>query len=130
MTVRERLPNRRPSTTFDFEVAGLHYTATVSQFNDGRIGELFINNHKSNSAADTNARDAAIACSPRPAARRRRRNHPQSVPRQPRSRQCPARSGARHYCKGQPIPMSTKHLLESVPARHMDATTAERGGAS
>ena len=35
---RERLPNRR-------------------------IGEIFLNNHKSNSAADTNARDSAIVCS-------------------------------------------------------------------
>lgn len=63
VTNRERLPNRRASTTLDFEVAGLRYTATVSRFGDGRIGELFINNHKSNSAADTNARDAAIAFS-------------------------------------------------------------------
>jgi hypothetical protein len=63
MTVCERLPARRGSTTFDFEVAGLRYTATVSRFSDGRIGELFINNHKSNSSADTKARDAAIAFS-------------------------------------------------------------------
>jgi hypothetical protein len=63
VTNREHLPNRRASTTFNFEVAGLHYTATVSRFGDGRIGELFINNHKSNSAADTNARDAAITFS-------------------------------------------------------------------
>ena len=63
VTDRERLPNRRGSATFDFEVASLRYTATVSRFGDGRIGELYINNHKSNSAADTNARDAAIAFS-------------------------------------------------------------------
>jgi hypothetical protein len=60
---RERLPNRRFSETFDLEVAGLRYTATVSRFADGSIGELFLNNHKSNSAADTNARDAAITFS-------------------------------------------------------------------
>jgi hypothetical protein len=63
VTHRERLPNRRASTTFDFEVASLHYTATVSRFSDGRIGELFLNNHKTNSSADTNARDAAIVFS-------------------------------------------------------------------
>jgi hypothetical protein len=63
MTDRERLPDRRASITFDFEVGGLRYTATVSRFNDGRIGELFINNHKTNSSADTNARDAAITFS-------------------------------------------------------------------
>ena len=39
------------------------YTATVSRFADGRIGELFLSNHKSNSHADTNARDSAIAFS-------------------------------------------------------------------
>jgi len=60
---RERLPNRRASETFDVEVAGLRYTATVSRFATGKIGELFLSNHKSNSGADTNARDAAVAFS-------------------------------------------------------------------
>jgi hypothetical protein len=60
---RERLLNRRPAETFELEVTGLKYTATVGRFPDGRIGELFLSNHKSNSAADTNARDAAIAFS-------------------------------------------------------------------
>jgi hypothetical protein len=46
---RQRLPNRRASTTFGLEVAGLKYTATVSRFADGRIGELFLTNHKNNS---------------------------------------------------------------------------------
>jgi hypothetical protein len=63
ITMRQRLPNRRASETFDVEVAGLRYTATVSWFSDGRIGELFLSNHKNNSSADTNARDAAIAFS-------------------------------------------------------------------
>lgn len=60
---RERLPNRRPSETFELNVAGLRYTATVSRFPGGRVAELFLSNHKSNSAADTAARDAAIVCS-------------------------------------------------------------------
>jgi hypothetical protein len=60
---RERLPDRRTSTTFDFECAGLWYTATIGRFADGRIGEIFLNNHKANSSADTNARDSAIVCS-------------------------------------------------------------------
>jgi len=60
---RERLPNRRASISFELAVAGLRYTATVSRFADGRIGELFLMNHKSNSAADTNARDSAIVFS-------------------------------------------------------------------
>ena len=63
MSERRRLENRRPSENFTFECAGLTYTATFSRFPDGRIGELFLSNHKSNSAADTNARDAAIAFS-------------------------------------------------------------------
>lgn len=63
MTSRARLPNRRSAETFELEVAALKYTATVGRFPDGRIGELFLCNHKSNSAADTNARDAAIAFS-------------------------------------------------------------------
>jgi len=63
MNARARLPNRRPSESFEFEVADLRYTATVSRFPDGRIGELFLSNHKSNSGADTAARDAAITFS-------------------------------------------------------------------
>jgi hypothetical protein len=63
MTARERLPDRRASTVFDFEVGGLRYTATVSRYADGRIGELFLSNRKTNSRADVAARDAAIAFS-------------------------------------------------------------------
>jgi ribonucleoside-diphosphate reductase alpha chain len=60
---RLRLPNRREAVTFELEVAGLRYTCTVGRFPDGSIGELFLTNHKSNSAADTNARDSAITFS-------------------------------------------------------------------
>jgi len=60
---RTRLPNRRASEVFELEAGGLHFTASVSRFSDGEIGELFLSNHKSNSAADTNARDSAIAFS-------------------------------------------------------------------
>jgi hypothetical protein len=63
MTVRERLPNRRASESFTFELDGLRFTATVSRFPDGRIGELFLNNHKAGNQADTSARDAAILLS-------------------------------------------------------------------
>jgi hypothetical protein len=57
---RQRLPNRRLAETFELEVAGLRYTCTVGRFNDGRLAEVFLNNHKGNSAADTSARDSAI----------------------------------------------------------------------
>jgi hypothetical protein len=60
---RERLPNRRLGETLELEVAGLRYTATNGRFRDGRVGEIFLTNHKSNSAADANARDGAIICS-------------------------------------------------------------------
>src|SRR5262245_24892074 len=63
MSGRLRLPNRRASEAFGLEAGGLKYTASVSRFADGRIGELFLNSRKSNSAADTNARDSAIAFS-------------------------------------------------------------------
>jgi hypothetical protein len=63
MSARLRLPNRRASETYCLECAGLTYTATVSRFADGRIGELFLSNHKNNSGADVAARDAAIAFS-------------------------------------------------------------------
>jgi|SRR6516164_8203585 ribonucleoside-diphosphate reductase alpha chain len=63
MTSRRRLANRRASTTFSFEVGGLAYVATVSRYPDGAVGEIFLSNHNSNSTADVNARDAAIACS-------------------------------------------------------------------
>lgn len=61
--VRERLPNCRATESFTFEVNGLLFTATISRFTDGRIGELFLNNHKYGNQSDTNARDAAILLS-------------------------------------------------------------------
>jgi hypothetical protein len=63
MSERRRLPNRRASESFTFEVNGLRFTATISRFADGRIGELFLNNHKAGNQSDTNARDAAILLS-------------------------------------------------------------------
>lgn len=60
---RQRLPNRRFSETFDLEVSGQHYTATVGRFPDGRPAEIFLSNGKAGSDTDTAARDAAIVCS-------------------------------------------------------------------
>lgn len=62
-STRERLPNRRSSTTFQFELHGLHYTASFSCFADGRVAEIFLQNHKPSSQSDSNARDAAVAAS-------------------------------------------------------------------
>jgi hypothetical protein len=63
MTARERLPNRRASTTFELEVGNLQYTCSFSCFADGRVGELFLLNTKSGSQSDANARDSAVAAS-------------------------------------------------------------------
>jgi ribonucleoside-diphosphate reductase alpha chain len=63
MTTRNRLPNRRFAESFEVEVEGISYTATVGRFSDGTIGELFLNSQKSNSSADTAARDSAIVLS-------------------------------------------------------------------
>jgi hypothetical protein len=60
---RERLAHRRASENFTFEIGGLRFTATVSRYPDGRISELFLNNHKYGNQSDTNARDAAIVFS-------------------------------------------------------------------
>lgn len=63
MSNRQRLPNRRYSETFTVSCDGLNYDATVSSFEDGRLGEIFLTCHKIDSAADVSARDSAIACS-------------------------------------------------------------------
>ena len=61
--VRKRLPNRRGSASFSLQCAGLDYIATVSPFDDGRPGEIFLHSPKTGSAVDTAARDSAIVCS-------------------------------------------------------------------
>jgi hypothetical protein len=57
---RERLPNRRSSELFDFESFSMHFTCSHSCYPDGRIAELFVDNHKAGSAIGTLVRDAAI----------------------------------------------------------------------
>jgi hypothetical protein len=63
MTARARLPNRRACTSFDIEIAGLRYKATISYFSDGSLAELFVSNHKAGNASDVAARDAGILVS-------------------------------------------------------------------
>jgi ribonucleoside-diphosphate reductase alpha chain len=60
---RMRLPNRRASMTFEFEVGGRRYVATLSSFDDGDPAEIFITDHRAGSAAGIMASDAAIAAS-------------------------------------------------------------------
>jgi hypothetical protein len=59
-TARERLPNRRPSELFDFEAMGLRFTVSISRYPDGRVSELFCDNHKAGSSIGTLVRDSAI----------------------------------------------------------------------
>jgi hypothetical protein len=63
MTARQRLPNRRASTSLSFECNGLRYLATISRFDDGRLAEIFISNAKAGSHSDAAAKDAAVVCS-------------------------------------------------------------------
>jgi hypothetical protein len=63
MTLRSRLPNRRGSLTFEIELRGLKFTCTASRFADGRLGEIFVTNHKANSNAGIMASDGAVAAS-------------------------------------------------------------------
>jgi ribonucleoside-diphosphate reductase alpha chain len=60
---RTRLRNRHSSETFSLECNGLKYTATASWFDDGRLGEVFLGNHRADSHADACAKDAAILAS-------------------------------------------------------------------
>jgi ribonucleoside-diphosphate reductase alpha chain len=61
--MRERLLNRRAHELFEFESMGLRFTVSVSRYADGRIAELFIDNHKAGSSVGTLVRDLAITFS-------------------------------------------------------------------
>lgn len=66
--MRKRMANRRLAVHFKFDhvtVAGSRYfIGSVGFFEDGTIGELFINTEmKAGSEADINAADAAVAIS-------------------------------------------------------------------
>lgn len=60
---RNRLPNRRAAETITFERAGASFTMTAGRYDDGRLGEIFMNAAHANSALDAIISDAAIAVS-------------------------------------------------------------------
>ncbi len=60
---RRRLSQRRESDNVAFQHAGLNYVASFGYFDDGTLGELFVNCTKSGSEADVNASDGAVAIS-------------------------------------------------------------------
>jgi hypothetical protein len=62
-TERQRLSNRRGSETINLEYNGLRYTVTFSRFDDARISEAFVQNHKTGNASDVAVRDAGILLS-------------------------------------------------------------------
>ena len=63
MTERLRLQNRRASTFFDFTSMNMKFTASISRDADGKVAELFCDNHKAGSHVGTLVRDAAIILS-------------------------------------------------------------------
>src|SRR5262249_34916904 len=62
-TRRNRLPNRRVSTTFELQVAGLRYRPRFSRLAEGRVGEFFLPNQRAGSQPAPNAGDAGVAAS-------------------------------------------------------------------
>ena len=60
---RNRLPNRRACETISFQHAGAGFTMTAGQYEDGRLGEIFMNAAHANSALDAIIGDASIAVS-------------------------------------------------------------------
>lgn len=63
MRDRDRLPNRRVCETVEFTHDRIDFVASVGRYPDGRVAEIFMNAGKIDTAADTMARDGAIAAS-------------------------------------------------------------------
>jgi ribonucleoside-diphosphate reductase alpha chain len=63
MSGRERLPDRRTCESFGFECNNLHYTTSISRYDDGRLAEIFLGNAKAGSHSDAAAKDSAVVCS-------------------------------------------------------------------
>jgi hypothetical protein len=63
-TFRERLPQRRPSITFNFQCGSHVYTATISYFpGTNRLTEIFLGNGRAGSDVDAAAKDSAVVAS-------------------------------------------------------------------
>jgi hypothetical protein len=63
---RENLPQRRANETFEFvhpPGTATRYSATLGFYDDGRIGEIFIDGAKVGSDAEINTSDAAVLMS-------------------------------------------------------------------
>jgi hypothetical protein len=60
---RDRPPNRRLSIAFVFEFESHRYRASASRFDDGRIGEIFLDTQKPDTPLQLHASTAAILTS-------------------------------------------------------------------
>lgn len=66
---RDMLPNRRSNETFEIEFGGERYSVGIGYYEDGRIGEIFLNRIKDKVASKLGAtldgvcRDSAILMS-------------------------------------------------------------------
>jgi hypothetical protein len=60
---RERMPNRRRNSNFYVWHEGHRYRVTAGHFADGRLGEIFLDTGKPQTALQSNADTAAILTS-------------------------------------------------------------------
>jgi hypothetical protein len=65
MTARRTLPQRRHCETFEISFGGLarSHTITVGFYDDGTLGEVFINSGRSGEVVEAIARDGAVILS-------------------------------------------------------------------
>jgi len=61
--IRRALPNRRHGNAYSFRLDGMNYEATVSYFENGEPGEIFLVAGKPGTHVNTASRDASIAAS-------------------------------------------------------------------
>jgi hypothetical protein len=60
---RSRLPNRRASSSFNFECGPHSYIAMVWYFPGTHLAEIFLGNGRAGSDIDAAAKDSAVVCS-------------------------------------------------------------------
>src|ERR1051325_3019770 len=60
---REALPPRRRCETFSFPHDGQRYTVNLGFYDDGRLGEIFLDAARSGTAIQNHARDTAVTLS-------------------------------------------------------------------
>ena len=60
---RQRLPNRRFNETFEFQHAGVNFTASYGRDDGGKIKELFLSGGKAGSVIEAMMSDASTSIS-------------------------------------------------------------------